>query len=108
MQGPQLFREYWRRPVATAEAFDAQGFFLTGARWRVAAGGCWRPAVARSCAGLLAPAASHAAAPGPCAALLLCPCTGDTAVLEQGGYYRLLGRTSVDVIKHGGYKVGGA
>lgn len=31
---------------------------------------------------------------------------GDTAVLEEGGYYRLLGRTSVDVIKHGGFKVG--
>ncbi|XP_049833480.1 malonate--CoA ligase ACSF3, mitochondrial isoform X3 [Schistocerca gregaria] len=31
--------------------------------------------------------------------------TGDTAVVEDG-YYRLLGRTSVDVIKTGGYKVG--
>jgi malonyl-CoA/methylmalonyl-CoA synthetase len=30
--------------------------------------------------------------------------TGDTAVLENGAY-RLLGRTSVDVIKTGGYKV---
>lgn len=25
-------------------------------------------------------------------------------MLEEGGYYRLLGRTSVDVIKQGGYK----
>lgn len=58
VQGPQLFREYWKRPEATAEAFDEQGFFLTG----------------------------------------------DTAVLE-GGYYKLLGRTSVDIIKHGGYKI---
>lgn len=31
--------------------------------------------------------------------------TGDTAVIEDD-YYRLLGRTSVDVIKTGGYKVG--
>ncbi|PRW56153.1 malonate-- ligase [Chlorella sorokiniana] len=57
--GPQLFKEYWRRPDATADAFDEQGFFLTG----------------------------------------------DTGVLEDGGYYRLLGRTSVDVIKQGGYKI---
>jgi malonyl-CoA/methylmalonyl-CoA synthetase len=30
--------------------------------------------------------------------------TGDVAVVEDG-YYRLLGRTSVDIIKTGGYKV---
>ncbi|MFQ5889980.1 MAG: acyl-CoA synthetase [Gemmatimonadota bacterium] len=30
--------------------------------------------------------------------------TGDEAVVE-GGYYRILGRTSVDIIKSGGYKV---
>jgi len=30
--------------------------------------------------------------------------TGDMAVVEQG-YYRLLGRTSVDIIKTGGFKV---
>jgi acyl-coenzyme A synthetase/AMP-(fatty) acid ligase len=28
---------------------------------------------------------------------------GDTAVVEDG-YFKLLGRTSVDIIKHGGYK----
>lgn len=32
VRGPQLFREYWRRPEATAEAFDERGFFLTGER----------------------------------------------------------------------------
>lgn len=30
--------------------------------------------------------------------------TGDTAVVEQG-YYRILGRNSVDIIKSGGYKI---
>jgi malonyl-CoA/methylmalonyl-CoA synthetase len=30
--------------------------------------------------------------------------TGDTAVLENG-YYKILGRTSVDIIKSGGYKI---
>jgi malonyl-CoA/methylmalonyl-CoA synthetase len=31
-------------------------------------------------------------------------CTGDTAVVEEGSY-RILGRTSVDIIKTGGFKV---
>lgn len=31
-------------------------------------------------------------------------CTGDVAVLEQG-YFRILGRQSVDIIKSGGYKL---
>ncbi|KAL4426407.1 hypothetical protein ABPG77_004701 [Micractinium sp. CCAP 211/92] len=58
VKGPQLFKEYWKRPEATAEAFDDQGYFLTG----------------------------------------------DTGIV-QDGYYKLLGRTSVDIIKHGGYKI---
>ncbi|MYA35333.1 MAG: AMP-binding protein [Gammaproteobacteria bacterium] len=31
-------------------------------------------------------------------------CTGDMAVIEDG-YYRIMGRTSVDIIKSGGYKL---
>ncbi|WP_298869084.1 acyl-CoA synthetase [uncultured Gimesia sp.] len=31
-------------------------------------------------------------------------CTGDVAVLEEG-YYRIMGRSSVDIIKSGGYKL---
>ena len=31
-------------------------------------------------------------------------CTGDTAVVEEG-YYRILGRSNVDIIKTGGFKV---
>ena len=57
MRGPNVFREYWRRPEATEEAFR---------------GGWFR--------------------------------TGDVAVVEDG-YYRILGRRSVDIIKTGGYKV---
>lgn len=32
-------------------------------------------------------------------------CTGDVAVVEQGGYFRILGRSSIDIIKSGGYKL---
>ncbi|WP_313809032.1 acyl-CoA synthetase [Sphingobium sp.] len=31
-------------------------------------------------------------------------CTGDMAVIEQG-YFRIMGRTSIDIIKSGGYKL---
>ncbi|GLC43965.1 hypothetical protein PLESTB_000214700 [Pleodorina starrii] len=30
IRGPPVFAEYWGRPGATREAFDAEGFFLTG------------------------------------------------------------------------------
>ncbi len=55
--GPQVFRQYWRRPEETAVAFR-EGWFMTG----------------------------------------------DEGVLEDG-YFRILGRRSVDIIKTGGYKV---
>ncbi|MFA9477550.1 acyl-CoA synthetase [Phycisphaerales bacterium AB-hyl4] len=58
IKGAVVFREYWNRPDATAEAFTDDGWFKTG----------------------------------------------DVAVLDDG-YYRILGRSSVDIIKTGGYKV---
>ena len=55
-----MFKEYWRKPKATAEAFDADGWFKTG----------------------------------------------DTAALQGNPpYWRILGRSSVDIIKSGGYKI---
>jgi len=57
VRGPNVFREYWRRPEETRAAFR-DGWFRTG----------------------------------------------DTAVVEDG-YYRILGRSSVDIIKTGGFKV---
>ena len=57
VRGPQVFREYWRRPAETTAAFR-DGWFLTG----------------------------------------------DVAI-EEDGYYRILGRQSVDLIKSGGYKI---
>ena len=57
VRGPNVFREYWRRPEETRAAFR-DGWFRTG----------------------------------------------DNAVVEDG-YYRILGRSSVDIIKTGGFKV---
>jgi malonyl-CoA/methylmalonyl-CoA synthetase len=31
--------------------------------------------------------------------------TGDTVACDEGGYFRILGRTSVDILKSGGYKL---
>lgn len=57
VRGPNVFREYWGKPVATTDAFR-NGWFRTG----------------------------------------------DTAVIENG-VYRILGRTSIDILKTGGNKV---
>lgn len=67
---------------------------------------------AASCAPALVPQGTRACWSKALATLHLVPMAavlgvlraGDTGVLEEGGYYRLLGRTSVDVIKQGGYK----
>lgn len=60
VKGDNLFKEYWRKPKATAEAFDTDGWFKTG----------------------------------------------DTAALQGNPpYWRILGRSSVDIIKSGGYKI---
>jgi malonyl-CoA/methylmalonyl-CoA synthetase len=58
VRGPNVFTEYWGKPAATAESFEAGGWYRTG----------------------------------------------DMAVLETG-YYRIMGRLSVDIIKSGGYKL---
>jgi malonyl-CoA/methylmalonyl-CoA synthetase len=57
IRGENVFKEYWRKPEATAETFTNDWFR-----------------------------------------------TGDVAVLEDG-YYKILGRLSVDIIKSAGYKL---
>eukprot|EP00887_Chlorella_sp_A99_P003021 scaffold9.g3021.t1 len=92
VRSPQLFKEYWGRPEATAEAFDGEGYFCTGTAGQ---GG-----VVGGCRGRRARAG-----------------WGDTAVLEAGvaalkpegvqqqaagqrppAYYKLLGRTSISAL----------
>jgi len=58
VKGSTIFKKYWQRPEATADAFTNDYWFKTG----------------------------------------------DVAVIENG-YYRILGRNSVDIIKSGGYKI---
>lgn len=58
IKGPNVFKEYWMNPNATAKEFTEDGWFKTG----------------------------------------------DVAIFENG-YYRIMGRTSVDIIKSGGYKI---
>lgn len=58
VRGPTVFKEYWRRPEATEEAFTEDGWFRTG----------------------------------------------DRAQVEDGAF-RILGRSSVDILKTGGEKV---
>lgn len=58
VKAPTVFREYWRRPSETRDAFTEDGWFRTG----------------------------------------------DQAVLSDGAY-RILGRSSVDILKTGGEKV---
>ena len=58
VKGPNVFKEYWGKPEATAKSFTKDGWFKTG----------------------------------------------DIVVLEDG-YYKILGRDSIDIIKSGGYKI---
>ncbi|KAK6352291.1 hypothetical protein TWF730_009121 [Orbilia blumenaviensis] len=59
IRGPNVFKEYWENPTATAKEFTNDGYFKTG----------------------------------------------DVAYRDQDGAYYIQGRSSVDIIKSGGYKI---
>ncbi len=58
IKGPNVFKEYWKKTEASAEAFTEDGWFKSG----------------------------------------------DVAIFENGSY-KILGRSSIDIIKSGGYKI---
>lgn len=58
VKGPNVFKEYWRKPEATKTAFTDDGWFKTG----------------------------------------------DVAINDNGSY-KIIGRSSIDIIKSGGYKL---
>lgn len=80
IQGPGVFREYWNRPAQTAAEFDEEGWFKTGDVVSVSS-----PA--------LSSAASAAAA------------STSTGSPSSEPVFRMLGRSSVDVLKSAGYKI---
>ena len=79
VRGPNVFSEYWGKPVATAESFDQGGWFRTG------------DVVIKFKPLYYFNEASYIA-------------YSSKAVIESG-YYRIMGRSSVDIIKSGGYKL---
>lgn len=116
VRGPSLFKEYWRRPKETAAAFDGDGYFLTGARCATPArcsimrcsGSCLGRAalsVLRACKELCSPCSQPGGRQHLWTPWLRAGDTADTVQVEGGTYYRILGRTSVDIIKCGGFKL---
>jgi len=83
VRGPTVFKMYWNKPEATATSF-VPPTFLT---------------------------ASSSSAPSFEASKPVNEiegswfCTGDTAGVDKDGYFRILGRTSVDVLKVSGFKI---
>mmetsp|Transcript_25788 Transcript_25788/g.60253 ORF Transcript_25788/g.60253 Transcript_25788/m.60253 type:complete len:542 (-) Transcript_25788:68-1693(-) len=93
IKGPGVFKEYYKREEATAKEFTADGFFKTGDNCQV--GGSAEEQQALQDDALAVDAAtgrpSYQQETEPAAAL--------------GKIWRIMGRTSVDIIKSGGYKI---
>ncbi|XP_050167212.1 malonate--CoA ligase ACSF3, mitochondrial isoform X2 [Myiozetetes cayanensis] len=118
VKGPTVFREYWNRPKETADAFTPDGWFRTELLRSKSP-----PAISRETAGF-PPAVIHPSGTEPSETetspkerclwpSVSCPCwtlpavlalPGDTAVYKDGVYW-IRGRTSVDIIKNGGFKI---
>uniref|UniRef100_A0A803Y7T5 Acyl-CoA synthetase family member 3 n=1 Tax=Meleagris gallopavo TaxID=9103 RepID=A0A803Y7T5_MELGA len=75
VRGSSVFREYWNRPKETREAFTPDGWFRTG----------WEQLWCLILSNQISP-------------------EGDTAAYHDGVYW-IKGRTSVDIIKNGGFKI---
>ncbi|EQB76996.1 acyl-CoA synthetase family member 3, mitochondrial [Camelus ferus] len=115
VRGPSVFRGYWDKPEETKNAFTSDGWFKTeppgpcGLVWvwteqRLLAPLMFTAARTLGCArpghtGAAAPDTYESSADAPDA-----QGSRDTAVFKDGSYW-IRGRTSVDIIKTGGYKV---
>mmetsp|Transcript_1604 Transcript_1604/g.4137 ORF Transcript_1604/g.4137 Transcript_1604/m.4137 type:complete len:584 (+) Transcript_1604:105-1856(+) len=93
IKGPGVFKEYYKREEATAKEFTADRFFRTGDNCQV--GGSAEELQALQNDALAVDAATgrpqhqQATTPAP----------------ELSKIWRIMGRTSVDIIKSGGYKI---
>ncbi|KAF5836127.1 hypothetical protein DUNSADRAFT_6380 [Dunaliella salina] len=124
VRGPTLFSCYWGRPEATAQAFDEEGYFLTGDTAACSfvstdIGEQVGPhnsdlgsPVADKNAGLPADANQKTQNslhdPGSSNFRASSGEAGrheGTATAQKAPYFSILGRTSVDIIKSSGYKV---
>jgi len=95
VRGAPLFKEYWCKEEATLESFTEDGWFLTGDNCQV--GGCaeelqvYRDLAREVEAGTGRPKAETTALP--------------SENPDLGTIHKIMGRTSVDIIKSGGYKI---
>ncbi|KAJ3593329.1 hypothetical protein NHX12_005664, partial [Muraenolepis orangiensis] len=86
VRGPTVFKEYWNKPQETKESFTADGWFKTAEA---------TPKMA---------ALRHTSSTVSSSLPAVWERHGDTAVYKDGVYW-IMGRTSVDIIKSGGYKI---
>lgn len=93
IKGALVFKEYYKREEATTEAFTEDGWFRTGDNCQV--GGTKEELQALQDAARDVEAATGRPRPD----------TAEKFVPRLTSIYKILGRTSVDIIKSGGYKI---
>lgn len=93
IKGPCVFREYYKNPEATQKEFTEDGWFKSGDSATIGADD-------EDANALLAAALEVEASTGRAP-----PVTGEGPDPKLKSIYRIMGRSSVDIIKSGGYKI---